>query len=110
MFTEYGQLIAMPYNLEINDSVIYAVEKQSSPEMYQRLKDTLEPFEEELDSQPRVLTLALHPHLIGVPHRFGYLVRMIDLLQTRNDVVFMNGGQIADWFTSVSKPPDSDIL
>ncbi len=100
MTTTHGPMIAMPYALEINDSVIYAVERHSSPEMYQRLKDTLDVFDRELKREPRVLTLALHPHLIGVPHRIGYLARMLDLLQDRGDTIFMTGGRIADWFVA----------
>jgi hypothetical protein len=91
----------MPYSLEINDSTIYAVEKHSSPEMYHRLRDAVDVLGEEARSQPRVLTLALHPHLIGVAHRIGYLVRMLDLLCDRNDTVFMTGSQIADWYAKV---------
>ncbi len=102
MMTKHGALIAMPYNLEINDSIIYAVEKHSSAEMYQRLADTVVAFDLEMKGQPRVLALGLHPHLIGVPHRIGYLHKMLDLLQPRDDVVFVQGGQIADWFHSVS--------
>lgn len=103
MSTKHGPLIAMPYNLDINDSVIYAVEKHSSPEMYLRLKDTLETFDPELKKQPRVFTLPLHPHLIGVPHRIGYLARMLDLLQQRKDAIFMTGSQIADWFIAADR-------
>ena len=102
MMTKHGPLIAMPYNLEINDSIIYAVEKHSSAEMYQRLADTVAAFDLEMKGQPRVLALGLHPHLIGVPHRIGYLHKMLDLLQSRDDVVFVQGGQIANWFHSVS--------
>ena len=101
MTTKAGPLIAMPYNLEINDSIIYAVERHSSPEMYQRVVDTVATFEREMTVQPRVLALGLHPHLIGVPHRIGYLHKMLDLLARRDDVVFMQGHQIADWFKSV---------
>ncbi len=101
MTTNAGPLIAMPYNLEINDSIIYAVEKHASPEMYRRVVDTVAAFEPELQTQPRVLALGLHPHLIGVPHRIGYLEKIIDLLASRDDVVFMQGAQIADWFKSV---------
>ena len=101
MTTKAGPLIAMPYNLEINDSIIYAVERHSSPEMYQRVVDTVASFEREMTAQPRVLALGLHPHLIGVPHRIGYLHKMLDLLARRDDVVFMQGHQIADWFKSV---------
>lgn len=100
MTTKAGPLIAMPYNLEINDSIIYAVEKHASAEMYRRLADTVTAFEREMPAQPRVLALGLHPHLIGVPHRIGYLEKMLDLLAARDDVVFMQGRQIADWFTN----------
>ena len=102
MTTKDGPLIAMPYNLEINDSIIYAVEKHSSNEMYQRLVDTVAAFDRELKRQPRVLALGLHPHLISVPHRIGYLHKMLDLLLARDDVIFVQGRQIADWFGSVS--------
>ncbi len=105
MTTQHGPLLAMPYNLELNDSIIYAVEKHSSPEMYQRLADTVTAFERETKGQVRVLALGLHPHLIGVPHRIGYLEKMLDLLAAREDVVFMRGAQIADWFGVVSPPP-----
>jgi hypothetical protein len=46
------------------------------------------------------MALGLHPHLIGVPHRIGYLERMIDDLLGRDDTIFMTGSQIADWFVA----------
>jgi allantoinase len=107
MKTEHGPLIVMPYSLEINDSVIYAVEKHSSPEMYQRVRDTLEIFDHEVKRQPRVLTIALHPHLIGVAHRIGYLIKMLDLLQARTDTTFTRGSEIADWFMKVDSGHDA---
>ena len=109
MKTKNGPLISMPYTLELNDSVVYAIEKHSSPELCRRLEDTLTLFDRQMKKQPRVLTLGLHPHLIGVPHRFPYLERMLDLLQSRSDTVFMTGKKIADWFETVepsSKEPN----
>ncbi|NIR31434.1 MAG: polysaccharide deacetylase family protein [Gammaproteobacteria bacterium] len=104
METKHGPLIAMPYNLEVNDSVIYAVEKHGSPEMFTRLRDTVERFDKEMaDGTPRVLALGLHPHLIGVPHRIGYLEKMLDLLMNRGDTVFMTGSEIADWFVAADR-------
>ena len=100
MTTEHGPLVAMPYNLEVNDSIIYAIEKHASPEMYRRLTDTVAAFETETAENPRVLALGLHPHLIAVPHRIGYLERMLDDLLARDDTVFMTGSQIADWFVA----------
>ncbi len=60
-----------------NDSVIYAVEKHSSDEMTERLARTLECFTKELAEGPRILTVPLHPHLTGVPHRIGFLERFL---------------------------------
>ena len=53
MTTAYGPLLSMPYSLEINDSIVYAVEKHASPEMHRRLADTLEFFSRESKAQPR---------------------------------------------------------
>ena len=107
MRTEHGPLICMPYNLELNDSVISAVEKHRSDEMYQRTCLAVECFEPELRERPRVLTLPLHPHLSGVPHRAGWLEKTIDMLLARDDTVFMSGRQIADWYVSVDPAPDT---
>ncbi|HLI10614.1 MAG TPA: polysaccharide deacetylase family protein [Alphaproteobacteria bacterium] len=96
--TKHGPLLSLPYTVEINDSVVYAVERHASPEIYRRLVDTVEVFDWELREQPRVLTIALHPHLIGVPHRILYLEKMLDLLLDREDVIFVTAGNIADWF------------
>ncbi len=98
MTTKHGPLMAMPYNLEVNDSIIYAIEKHASPEMYRRMTDTVAAFENEYDRGARILPIGLHPHLMGVPHRIGYLERMLDDLMARDDTVFMAGGEIADWF------------
>ena len=104
--TKHGPLLSIPYTLALNDSPLYAGQHMSSSEIYDRLVDTLSVFETELKRQPRVLTLALHPHLIGVPHRFAYLERMLDLLQGRDDTTFVVGGQIADWYVSACPPAE----
>ncbi|MES2978892.1 MAG: polysaccharide deacetylase family protein [Pseudomonadota bacterium] len=98
--TANGPLLSLPYNLEINDSIIYAVEKHSSEEMFMRLKSTTELFVREAERRPRILTLGLHPHLIGVPHRFGSFERMLDLLMATPGTCFLQGHEIADWYTA----------
>jgi hypothetical protein len=105
MRTKYGPLVCMPYGFELNDSLVYAVERQSSPEVLQRLKDTLKTFAPELRTQARVITLGLHPHQIGVPHRMPYLVECLKTLKKRPDVIWMTGSQIADWYMSADPAP-----
>ena len=99
-----GQLISVPYTLELNDSVIFAVEKHSSSEHYDRLCHTLESIDRELEQGPRVLSLSLHHHLSGVLHRIGFVEKMLDILLARDDTVFMTGGEIVDWFVDAVPP------
>jgi hypothetical protein len=105
MKTKHGPLICMPYGIELNDSLIYAVEQQSSAEVLQRFRDTLAVFASELDENPKILTIPLHPHITGVPHRIPYLQGMLDLLLSRDDVIFVNGSDIADWYAAQEHPP-----
>lgn len=105
MRTKHGPMVCMPYGFELNDSLVYTVERQSSSELLQRLTDTLATFEPELERQPRVLTLGLHPHQIGVPHRMPYLVQSLRLLAARDDTVFMTGSQICDWYAAADPAP-----
>ena len=104
--TRHGPMVAVPYTLELNDSVIYAVEKHSSDEQYKRLLHTLDALEPELEQSPRVVTISLHHHLNGVPHRIKFVEKMMDTLLKRSDTVFMTGGQIADWFIDADKVND----
>jgi hypothetical protein len=98
-------MISVPYGLDLNDSVIYAIEKHSTPEMKLRIEQTIRTFEREIREfgQPRVLTIPLHPHLSGVAHRINFLTDIVEVLQARSDTVFMNGSQITDWYLSQRK-------
>ena len=96
----------MPYSLEVNDSIVHAIQLQQSDDMLARLEATLETFELELEDQPRVLAIGLHPHLIGVPHRFAHFERMLDMLVEHPRATFMTGSGIADWFESACDPEE----
>jgi len=98
-------LVAIPYTLELNDSVLYAAQWHSIEEYERRLAATLDLFEEECRRAPRVLSVALHPHLIGVPHRFAGFRRMLDRLQESAEVVFVTGEQTSDWFRAACPEP-----
>lgn len=98
MRTEHGPLLALPYTWELNDVPIWALQGQSSDELLKRLRATLAVLEREAQTQPRVLTFGLHPHIIGVPHRAYYMEQALDLLAARGDTVFVTSSEIADWF------------
>ena len=98
MTTRAGPLMAMPYNLEINDSIVYAIERHATGEMLRRLAFTLEQFEQESRDTVRVLAIGLHPHLIAVPHRIHELASMLDMLMASKNTIFTTGEGICDWY------------
>ena len=111
MWTKHRPLIAMPYGLDLNDSVVVAIEKHSTTEMRLRVEETIKTFVREIKEtgQPRVLTLPLHPHLVAVPHRINDLIAVIDGLLARPDTIFMTGSQIAAWFAAQTSATESGL-
>ena len=98
MKTKHGPLMALPYSFELNDVPVYAIQNGSTDEYLKRVEATLAVFERELQSQPRVMTLALHPHIIGVPHIAHHFEAALDLLAARDDTVFLTSSGIGDWY------------
>jgi len=98
MRTKSGPIVAMPYTFELNDVPIWTVQNNSCDEMQKRLNATLNVFDEEKLSNTKIITLALHPHIVGVPQNFYYLKKMIQELKKREDVIFMTSSQIGDWY------------
>jgi hypothetical protein len=84
--------------------MIFALEKHTAEEYVRRFSDTLATLEREIEFNPRVVTLPLHPHIIAVPYRFGAFCRVLDILQGRRDTIFMTADQIADWFKAECEP------
>lgn len=105
--SEPKPLISVPYNLELNDSVLYAMWNLPTGAFLSRLTQTLETFDAEPETAPKVLSLGLHPHLMGVPHRAGEFNAMLDLLTAHPDVVFVQPHQTMDWFAE-AVPQDVD--
>lgn len=100
-----GPMLAIPYSLELNDSLLHAVERLDSDALLRRVRDTLTVLDRELPHQPRILSIPLHPHLFGVPHRLIHLEAVLDLLQARPDVSFVVGADIDRWWRTVESPP-----
>ena len=98
MRTKHGPLMALPYALDMNDVMTFALDRNTAEEYYTRFKAAADYFGSEPGSQPRVMTMGLHPHIMGVPYRLGMFARTLDMLMERDDTIFVTGGQIADWF------------
>jgi len=96
--TKEGPLYSIPYSVEVNDVVLMAIEKHRSSELYDRAVATCDRYISEGPEQARVLSLACHPYLHGVPHRIGHFEKLLDDLAAKSGVTFTTGGKILDWF------------
>ena len=90
--------VSMPYTLEMNDIPMYVEQHHRSPEMYERGKDHFDTLYREGADSARVMAIATHPYLSGVPHRIKYLDMILDYITSHRDVVVWTGGQILDWY------------
>jgi peptidoglycan/xylan/chitin deacetylase (PgdA/CDA1 family) len=96
--TKSRPVVALPYNFEVHDIVAMAVQHHSSDEMYRRGMDAFEWLYEESAERAKILAIACHPYLSGVPHRIGQIARVFETIMSRKGVVVWDGARILDWY------------
>ena len=66
--TTHRPVVALPYNFEIHDIVLMALQHHTSDVMYARARDQFEWLYAEAAERPKIMAIATHPYLSGVPH------------------------------------------
>jgi len=98
--TKSGNIVSVPYTVEINDVVISAVQQQPSDEIFKRGKDQFDRLYLEGKDNARVMAISIHPYLTGVPHRIGYLEKLLDYILGHEKALICTGSEILDIFNS----------
>jgi allantoinase len=96
--TEKGPLIAMPYTVELNDIAMMPVQHHQAQEFVTRTMDQFERLYEEGKERAKIMAIAVHPYISGVPHRIKYFEQVLETLKKKSGVVFWNGEQILRWY------------
>jgi peptidoglycan/xylan/chitin deacetylase (PgdA/CDA1 family) len=96
--TKHGPVVALPYNFEQHDIVLMALQHQSSEMMYRRSLDAFNWLYKEAESRPKILAIATHPYLSGVPHRIGDVERAFEEILAKPGVACWDGVKILDWY------------
>ena len=96
--TGHGNIVSVPYTVEINDVVISAVQQQPSDEIFRRGRDHFDQLYIDGAKAPRVMAISIHPYLTGVPHRIKYLEMLYDYILGHEGVVMWTGAEILDWY------------
>lgn len=101
--TRAGDIISIPYTVEVNDVVMTAIQKSPADEIFRRGRDQFESLYKEGASIPRVMAISIHPYLTGVPHRIKYLEALYDYILGHDGVVMWTGAEILDWYKAQTK-------
>ncbi len=98
MKVKNGSLISIPYSQDINDIPIFVTQHMTPREFYEIIKDQFDTLYQEGSDQARVMAIALHPFLVGVPFRIGWLDKALKYIKENSDVWFATGWEIASWY------------
>jgi peptidoglycan/xylan/chitin deacetylase (PgdA/CDA1 family) len=101
--TRGGSLVTLPYTLELNDIAMMVVQRHRSEEFATRCMDYFERVYREGADRAKVMAIAVHPYITGVPHRIKYFETVLRRLRKRKGVLFWNGAQILDWYLKARK-------
>jgi peptidoglycan/xylan/chitin deacetylase (PgdA/CDA1 family) len=96
--TRTGSLVTMPYSLELNDIAMMVVQHHPAQEWETRCMDYFDRVYREGAERAKVMAIAVHPYITGVPHRIKYLENVFRRLRKQKGVLFWTGEQILDWY------------
>jgi peptidoglycan/xylan/chitin deacetylase (PgdA/CDA1 family) len=98
--TAHGPLFSIPYSVELNDipmMVLHSTRRRSFCRASDRLRRSTADGE-----SARVMAIAVHPYITGVPHRIKYFEKTFAYLKKQKGVLFWTGEQILEWYRSTS--------
>lgn len=92
-----GKLVTIPYQMDINDAMTYrhAIEAEDFALM---VTDHFDCIYREAEQRPMVMCVALHPYIMGQPHRIRHLERALFHILSHSGVWVATGEEIADWY------------
>jgi len=103
--TRTTPILNIPYTQECNDVAMMLIQHHKASEYYDRAVDQFEQIYDDSRDSARVMALVVHPYIMGAPHRMRYFRKAVERIRERDDVVFMTGAQIHDWY--LTERPDA---
>jgi allantoinase len=93
-------VVALPYSFELHDIVMMSLHQHTSDVFHRRCMDHFEWLYRETAERPKIMAIAMHPYLSGVPHRIGYVQKTFEEILSKPGVVCWDGVKILDWYTA----------
>ncbi|MGH3164789.1 MAG: polysaccharide deacetylase family protein [Trebonia sp.] len=95
-----GEILSLPYSIELNDMELLLRQRLTGPEYRQRLIDQFEQLNAEASAQRigRVMAVPLHPFLAGQAHRVRYLRDALEHIALHEGSWIALGSEIVDCY------------
>ncbi|MGI9229602.1 MAG: polysaccharide deacetylase family protein [Gammaproteobacteria bacterium] len=97
MQTSHEPVMALPYSFELSDLPMMVVHQHESELWLQRVRDQFDCLYEEGGEQPRIMSMSIHPYIMGVPHRIKYFAAAYDYMLGKSGVWFTTADDLYDW-------------
>jgi allantoinase len=102
--TSAGPLWSIPYPQELNDIPMIVARQMSGSDFADMIVDQYDEMLRQSEEQPLVMGIALHPYLVGQPHRLTHLRRALTHVAAPMRTWWTTPGRICD---AVQTLPDS---
>jgi len=89
------RLVSVPYSLEINDKPAFERHNRTAAEFADMIRAQFDVLYREGATSGRVMAIALHPYLTGLPHRIDAFESALSYITSRDGVWLATGGEIA---------------
>jgi len=102
--TKHGTLMHVPYTMDLNDALIYR-QPVEAEEFAQMIVDHFDTVYREGSENGRVMCIALHPYMMGAPHRLKHLDRALGYIRKHKDAWVATAEEILDWYVANGLKP-----
>ena len=92
------KLVSLPYGENPHDKAAFTRYRFTPDDFALMITDHFDVLHREGGKSGRVMTIALHPFVIGLPHRIGCLRKALDHIVSHDGAWFATGGEIVDHF------------
>lgn len=97
------ELVSLNYSHEINDKPAFEKRNRTAEEFENMIRRQFDVLYREGAASGRVMAIALHPYIIGVPHRIDALDSALKYICSHQGVWLATGEEIVDHYLQVAK-------
>ena len=101
--TKHGTMLTMPYSVELNDIPMMMIQHHRAEELFDRTVAQFDRLYAEAETQgAKVMGLAVHPYISGVPHRIGWFEKALAHMAAQPGTRFWQGRKIVEWYNDAT--------